>query len=106
MSLPLTYDYAWELEQDAPRALAEGQAFDAKRNSLEAAGKRLDEAARLLMRQAVREPIVPTAYARAQRRYAAACDDYTRALGERRAKLDAAHIALKAALIASVKVAA
>ena len=52
--------------------------------TVETAGDRLSDAAARLMRQAARDPVCRSAYARAHRRYIAACNAYAAALAARR----------------------
>jgi hypothetical protein len=74
--IALSYDYRWEVDQDQPRAMAEWRAREAKRTAPETLAAAMEDAAIRLMRQAAREPQVPSALERARRRYAAACDAY------------------------------
>jgi hypothetical protein len=78
----LSYNYRWECDQDARDDLANHAAREAARNSLETLGAALDNAAILFRRQADRPVLVPSAFARAERRYLAARDAYMARLAE------------------------
>jgi hypothetical protein len=82
---PLTYDYRAELEADVAIGLRIAEEARDKRTDLQIASDALGDAAHRLMRQAARPVPCASAYARAQRRYAAACDAYSAALAARRA---------------------
>jgi hypothetical protein len=74
--IALSYDFAAECAQDQRGDKAKQQAREAARNSLETLGAALDNAAILFRRQCERTVIVPSAFARAERRYLAAREAY------------------------------
>lgn len=69
-------------EADKYRIAAEDHARQERRYALKSLGDKLDEARRLFTRQAEREVLVPTAFARAERRYLAAKEAYRARLVE------------------------
>lgn len=78
----LSYNFRWECDRDARGDLARHEAREAAANSLETLGAALDNAAILFRRQADRAVIVPSAFARAERRYLAAREAYMARLAE------------------------
>jgi hypothetical protein len=74
--IPLSYDWTAEDRQQIETVRQIQEAARDKRHPLIIAGEALDQAAILFNRQSSRVPIVPSAFARAERRYLAAREAY------------------------------